>query len=590
MAEALRDLLGLDAPSDAADLEFLEYLESLSLESVLSSEPQALAQISQSMLRSIQALSKRSHKYMVNSAIRHSSLQETIRDLDLRACELTATVPRLDAEAERFSRSLSKSGGSQILAQRKEALHLLENSERIVDLLELPALLLSAVTASPLGYSTSLDLYGHIRRLSSLYPESELVRSVRLQADDAIRQLAIDLITSLTTPNLKLAAALRTTGWLKRIVPELVPDLPAGDSLPAVFLICRFSNLITTLEALNPLRELADEERRRQHSAGQSWSGGQQTERFLKRFIEVFREHSFNIISISKNAGVANPSKSSHHFVSGLGSGMSTAIILQPLDLLKTRVQQSGQPTLYKSWLELRRSPNQLRALWRGTLPSAIRTGFGSALYFSSLNAIRQYAARSNVPGTGQGGMAGSTALPKLSNTANLLSGAVARTLAGVVLMPLTVIKVRFESSLYSYPSLFSAVKDIKGREGFRGFFSGVGATAMRDAPYAGLTSSNSDAKTVMGTPLAGSINFGSAILAGAACSVVSNPFDAVKTRIQLQPQNYRNMGQAWYKMITEDGFRSLWSGLGLRMGRKALSSALAWTLYEELIRRYGSL
>lgn len=303
MAEALRDLLGLDAPSDAADLEFLEYLESLSLESVLSSEPQALAQISQSMLRSIQALSKRSHKYMVNSAIRHSSLQETIRDLDLRACELTATVPRLDAEAERFSRSLSKSGGSQILAQRKEALHLLENSERIVDLLELPALLLSAVTASPLGYSTSLDLYGHIRRLSSLYPESELVRSVRLQADDAIRQLAIDLITSLTTPNLKLAAALRTTGWLKRIVPELVPDLPAGDSLPAVFLICRFSNLITTLEALNPLRELADEERRRQHSAGQSWSGGQQTERFLKRFIEVFREHSFNIISISKNAG-----------------------------------------------------------------------------------------------------------------------------------------------------------------------------------------------------------------------------------------------------------------------------------------------
>lgn len=286
---------------------------------------------------------------------------------------------------------------------------------------------------------------------------------------------------------------------------------------------------------------------------------------------------------------------------------MSTAIILQPLDLLKTRVQQSGQPTLYKSWLELRRSPNQLRALWRGTLPSAIRTGFGSALYFSSLNAIRQYAARSNVPGTGQGGMAGSTALPKLSNTANLLSGAVARTLAGVVLMPLTVIKVRFESSLYSYPSLFSAVKDIKGREGFRGFFSGVGATAMRDAPYAGLyvlfyemlksyigtlarTSSNSDAKTVMGTPLAGSINFGSAILAGAACSVVSNPFDAVKTRIQLQPQNYRNMGQAWYKMITEDGFRSLWSGLGLRMGRKALSSALAWTLYEELIRRYGSL
>ncbi|KAJ4151315.1 hypothetical protein LMH87_012023 [Akanthomyces muscarius] len=79
--------------------------------------------------------------------------------------------------------------------------------------------------------------------------------------------------------------------------------MPAEDSLPAIFLICRFSNLIRTLEALKPLRDLADEERMRQHRAGQSWSGGQQTERFLKRFIEVFREHSFNLISISKNAG-----------------------------------------------------------------------------------------------------------------------------------------------------------------------------------------------------------------------------------------------------------------------------------------------
>lgn len=38
--------------------------------------------------------------------------------------------------------------------------------------------------------------------------------------------------------------------------------------------------------------------------------------------------------------------------------------------------------------------------------------------------------------------------------------------------------------------------------------------------------------------------------------------------------------------MIAEDGFRSLFGGLALRMGRKAVSSALAWTVYEELILR----
>lgn len=172
--------------------------------------------------------------------------------------------------------------------------------------------------------------------------------------------------------------------------------------------------------------------------------------------------------------------------------------------------------------------------------------------------------------------------------------------------MPLTVIKVRFESSLYSYPSLLAAAQDIRRSNGLRGFFSGFGATALRDAPYAGmyvlfyemlksrLGSLVSPVVTKAGRPetmqatLASSVNFSSAMLAGAACSVVSNPFDAVKTRIQLQPQEYRNIWHAWYKMVSQDGVRSLWDGLALRMSRKALSSALAWTVYEELIRRSG--
>lgn len=200
-----------------------------------------------------------------------------------------------------------------------------------------------------------------------------------------------------------------------------------------------------------------------------------------------------------------------------------------------------------------------------------------------------------------------SSALPTLTIWANLASGAVARTFAGFVLMPLTVIKVRFESNLYSYTSVASAAADIRRRDGFRGFFSGFGATAIRDAPYAGMyvlfyemlktqlgsiavstTPSDGDRPKMTATA-ASSVNFASGILAGAACSAISNPFDAVKTRIQLQPRQYRNVWQAGYKMIAEDGFRSLLDGLALRMSRKALSSALAWTVYEELIRRFST-
>ncbi|KAK0383090.1 hypothetical protein NLU13_9004 [Sarocladium strictum] len=306
---------------------------------------------------------------------------------------------------------------------------------------------------------------------------------------------------------------------------------------------------------------------------------------------------------VSRTATAASLRRS-QHFVSGLGSGVASAVLLQPLDLLKTRVQQSRHSSLAATLNDLRSSPHVFRSLWRGTVPSALRTGFGSALYFTSLNAIRQNVRQIAYFKQRVQDQAGSSDLPSLTKSANLVSGAAARTFAGFVLMPLTVIKVRFESNLYSYSSLAAAAKDIVRHDGFRGLFSGFGATAIRDAPYAGTyvllyeslksefgswvtnRSYETALPTKMGASLAGTVNFSSAILAGAACSALSNPFDAVKTRIQLEPRKYRNTWHAFRKMVVEDGMRSLWDGLALRISRKALSSALAWTVYEDLIRR----
>ncbi|GAB1311368.1 Mitochondrial glycine transporter [Madurella fahalii] len=311
-------------------------------------------------------------------------------------------------------------------------------------------------------------------------------------------------------------------------------------------------------------------------------------------------------------------SKSTFHFGAGLGSGVMSAVLLQPIDLLKTRVQQSGAHSLTAAIADIRAAPRLLPALWRGAVPSALRTGFGSAIYFTSLNAIRQSAA-THLPSLAlpspssatKSSSPSSSSLPKLSNTGNLLAGAVARSLAGLILMPLTVLKVRYESTFYNYGSLASAARDIARAEGVRGFFAGYGATAIRDAPYAGLyvlfyeqskkrlsgalasyrhqTAGETAAPAApggMALPRAAGINFASGVFSGVVCSVISNPFDAVKTRIQLQPGQYRNMVHAARRMVGEEGFRALLDGLALRMSRKALSSALAWTVYEELIRR----
>jgi len=250
-----------------------------------------------------------------------------------------------------------------------------------------------------------------------------------------------------------------------------------------------------------------------------------------------------------------------------------------------------------------------IRGFWRGTLPSVLRTGLGSAVYFTSLNALRQNVARSNLLKNISVVENGprpthSSALPKLSNLANVTTGAIARASAGFLLMPMTVIKVRYESNLYAYRSIAGAGKDILRKEGLKGFFSGFGATAIRDAPYAGLyvlfyeqlkkrlsvfVQKSSLRETVdlgMTASTSATINFGSGVIAAGLATTITNPFDSIKTRIQLQPSRYKNLVQAGRKMIVEDGMKSLFDGLALRISRKAMSSALAWTLYEELIRR----
>ncbi|KAJ3561944.1 hypothetical protein NPX13_g8752 [Xylaria arbuscula] len=158
---------------------------------------------------------------------------------------------------------------------------------------------------------------------------------------------------------------------------------------------------------------------------------------------------------MSQQRGQSSKSSSSFHFVAGLGSGISGAVLLQPFDLLKTRVQQSGTHSIRSAIREIASSPNAIAAFWRGTVPSALRTGMGSAIYFTTLNTIRQQA--SALQNQKQHDRPSSSALPKLSNTTNLLSGAFARAFAGFILMPLTVIKVRYESSMYSYASVIGA-------------------------------------------------------------------------------------------------------------------------------------
>lgn len=96
----------------------------------------------------------------------------------------------------------------------------------------------------------------------------------------------------------------------------------------------------------------------------------------------------------------------------------------------------------------------------------------GVGLYFCSLDWLKSYYFPDN-----------KTPSPLES----VALGMVARCMSGAALIPITVVKTRYESGVYGYSSLSSALKEIYKNEGLKGMTCGLIPTLFRDAPFSGL-------------------------------------------------------------------------------------------------------
>ena len=314
--------------SEQVTAKYLNRLSTLPLASLTSTEPQSLAQSSHTTLLSLQSLSARSNPAIVASSHHLSSLRTSLPQLAAEAESLRNELPKLDEEAVTFSEKYSRSAENEVLDRRKKALLMARNVDRLSDILDLPTLLASAISSSTaqgasnaVNYASALDLHSHIKRLHLLYQDSELVSSIYQQTEEAMQEMTSNLIASLRSQNIKLAAGMRTIGWLRRVAPELDGNSSNREgTFGALFLVCRLATLVSMLSALDPLRNLADQEtviRLREgdpatkKSINDVWSGGQQTERYLKRYIEIFREQSFAIISMYKSIFPSGPETNS---------------------------------------------------------------------------------------------------------------------------------------------------------------------------------------------------------------------------------------------------------------------------------------
>lgn len=272
-------------------------------------------------------------------------------------------------------------------------------------------------------------------------------------------------------------------------------------------------------------------------------------------------------------------------FMCGSLSGTCSTLLFQPLDLVKTRLQtlqnnmhpgapKVGMITVFFNVIRT----EKLLGLWKGVSPSFMRCVPGVGIYFSTFYSLKQHFLKDGSPNAGEA----------------VLLGAGARCVAGVAMLPITVIKTRFESGRYNYASVAGALKSVCQKEGPRALYSGLTATLLRDAPFSGIyVMFYSQAKKAIPQEVSSSsfvplVNFGCGVVAGILASLATQPADVIKTHMQVSPALYPRTSDAVRFVYAEHGLCGFFRGAVPRSMRRTLMAAMAWTVYEQLMARMG--
>ena len=158
-------------PTDPTTDAYLARLPTLSLQSLTTTESSYLNAATQSSLRSLQALSKRSHRSVITATDHLSNLSALLPSLYTRSKELGDALPQLESAATNFATKYDRAAENAVLDRRKRAMLLSRNVDRVSDIMELPTLLSTAINSSSAavtqgtggaaasGYASALDLH-----------------------------------------------------------------------------------------------------------------------------------------------------------------------------------------------------------------------------------------------------------------------------------------------------------------------------------------------------------------------------------------------------------------------------------------------
>ena len=278
--------------------------------------------------------------------------------------------------------------------------------------------------------------------------------------------------------------------------------------------------------------------------------------------------------------------------MSGSVSGALVSACVQPLDVIRTRMQADSAQGLakvstVKTFQGIVRSGG-IRDLWRGTQPTVIRLGIGAGLHFFFLESLKPIFETRDDKGN-----------PRLSSMGAVLTGGLSRAMAALESCPITVVKTRMEyagsssvasRAVPSYRNTADALQTIFRAEGVRGLYVGLVPTIASNVPFSAIyymlytriqSRLQRHASSATMSPTAQ--NFSSSMVAAVGATLVTQPLDVVRTRMQLSLASPASTLAVIQSIVRREGIGSMFVGTLPRSLKRTLQTALVWTLYEEL-------
>lgn len=270
--------------------------------------------------------------------------------------------------------------------------------------------------------------------------------------------------------------------------------------------------------------------------------------------------------------------------LAGMSGGVAEALLLQPLDVTKTRLQldKTGK---YKGMVNCGKTiyaEEGFKALYKGLTPFVTHLTLKYALRFGSFAWFRK--------------LLGSEDRTKNQNYVNFSAGLLAGVLESILIVtPFEVIKTRLQKEIgkgrFSGP--ISCVKHVVTVEGPTALWKGNVPTMIRQGTnqafnfmaFAWLNKYIWKKEDGDGKKLEDWKTFANGLLAAIPGPLMNTPMDVLKTRLMAQetvrgqPLKYSGFFQAFRVIAAEEGLRALWKGIVPRLARLAPGQAITWTV-----------